>query len=679
MSLILFSLSGLAVEVSREVLAFWDSSETEEDEYTFSPTHRYIESIFNHYGLKLTFVDVNKKLPSWTKSDKELARFKGVVSWFTDSTMKEDVAFMELLTRAQKRGLSVLMLGQPGFHMEGPEKSRSERELKKFYENFGLHYQQSYYGNPLLMTYKIQGAKEEVQFERSFDSELPGFWGMRIKKPKAKNIRALMTIQTKEEEGVDFHPIIVGEKFSMVQRGFEIFTNPVDYKVKWRVNPFKLVKRLFVPERLPVPDVTTQCGRRASFIHIDGDGFINLSLIDKKSLSGEMVIEKIIKGYGFPTSASVVTAEVSSQYLGTKKTEQLVRDLYELPNVEPASHTFRHPLSWEIHPNKREQEIYLSDEAMKTHKGSIVAYMKNLGLLDYKREIIGSVKYIDESLLEKPKTKIVFWSGSCRPPEEALKLTTQAGLLNINGGDGRYDGTYSSYAGLSPLYRKIGPYIQPYSAFANENIYTNLWEGPFSGFINVIESFENTESPIRIKPINVYYHFYSGERVSSLKALHEVYKYLKKQELFFLYASDYSQIVHDWNNVMIKRLASNHWEIENYGLSRSLRIDLEDGEKIYPDYKRSKNIVGHRFHQNSLYLTLSKGKKATLFLSKDIPKDFFIKSCNGFINKMTNKTLEGRSALPFEAKVHVDAKEAIINENRKAPKSASFVIEGWRP
>lgn|GEM_PF-1303383 len=657
-------------EVYREVIAFWDSSEVEENEYTFSPIHFYLESVFNHYGLRLKYLDVNAPLPAWLNNKKDFLKYAGAVSWFTDNTMREAQSYMAFLESAKASGLPLLLMGEPGFHFETPQKIRSKEILIDFWNKLGMKYNGAYYSNPLLMQMEILSKKEsDVQFERDFDGELPGFWGLSV---QDKQLMPWLKTTTKEVKNVEFHPLVVGEKLAIIQRGFEIFTNTLDYKVQWRVNPFAVIKKLFISTSWPIPDVTTLCGRRAAFAHIDGDGFINVSLIDKKSYSGEIIANQIIKKYEFPTTVSVVTAEVDPRYLGNKETLSIMKELFGLPYVEAASHTFRHPLSWEKNPNNREKDIYLNDKDILTHTGPIVAYLKEKGPINYKDEISHTFDFINTNLLENKKSNVLLWTGSCRPPKEALDLVDREGILHMNGGDGRYDNSYPSYAGLSSLYRKIGGSLQVYSAFANENIYTNLWAGPYSGFRNVIESFENTEKPFRVKPINIYYHFYSGERVSSLKALDEIYSYLFKQEVTPIFASDYIKMVRGWESVRIHRVNKLEFKIEDYGSSRTLRLDLDKGEVLYPDYGGSRNVVGHRREGNSLYITLSKGKEAYLKLSYKEPKSKYIQSCNGFINEFSAQKLDAESRDFFKATIKAENKQFEIKSERRV------FSESWR-
>ncbi|MCF8059036.1 MAG: hypothetical protein K9K67_07055 [Bacteriovoracaceae bacterium] len=638
-----------AADLKRDVISFWDSSEVEEDEYTFSNTHRHLESVFNHFGLRLKYVDVRKPFPTWLLLSGSLKNFRGIVSWLTGNNMEKPDDYMNILKRAKKEGVPLLLLGEPGFHEISPNKAMPKEKLVQFWSNMGLKYNGSYYNNPLLIKLNVNAPNiKDIQFERDFEGETPNFWGLSVEE---KGLRPWIITTLSQSGRYEFHPVVVGENLAIFQKGYEIFTNPLSFKVEWRMNPFKIVKDLFIKEIEPIPDVTTVCNNRASFIHIDGDGFINISLIDKKSLSGEIIMNDIIKKYKFPTSVSIVTAEIIPKYLGSRRTVNAVKELVNLPYVESASHTFRHPLSWERKPNIREKKIYLDDEEIKNHKGPIVAYEKEKGELNYEEEVLGSLKYINDEILENKKTNLLFWTGSCRPPVEALSIVEKNNILSINGGDGRYDSSYPSYTGLAPHFRKIDNYVQVYSAFANENIYTNLWSGPYSGFRNVIESFKNTEEPYRIKPINIYYHFYSGERVSSVKALDEIYSFLNEQKVTPIFTSDYIKMVHDWDKIKIRKITSNDFEIREYGSSRTLRIDLNEEKEMFPDYELSKNVIGHRLVNKSLYIMLSKGDLAKVTLTSIPPTKSYIYQCNGIVDEYKKGGLKGESRVSFEAEI----------------------------
>lgn len=656
--------------VKREILALWDSTETDDGSYTQGPIHLYLEPILNHYGLKLEYVDVGKTFPSKLSSSAYLAKFRGVISWFTDDNLKEAKAYQTWLIKASKQKLPFLFLGDFGFLLETPSKEFPKNFINKALNRFDIEYGGSFYNNPLLFNLEFPIGKKDLEFERALENEVKE---IRIVRGLGKSSKPWLKVSIPSENETSW-PVIENTKAFYVQSGYEIFVNPTTYQVKWRVNPFKIVEKVFDARTFPAPDVTTLCGRRMLYIHIDGDGFINQSQVDQKSLSGDIILEKIIKKYKLPTTASVVVSEIDPKYLGNPGTVESVKELFSLPYVEPANHTFSHPLSWDMEPTLNEKRIYLSEAKARAHRGPIVAYKIKDYVLDYNREIKGAMEYIYTALTDRTgEEKVVLWSGSCMPPREALQITEASGYLNMNGGDGRLDNTYDSYAGLSALIRQVGPYTQVYTSFANENIYTNLWEGPYSGFKDLIESFRRTELPVRIRPMNIYYHFYSGERKSSLQALEDIYDYASSQEISPVLASDYIKIVHGWRDSKITRVSTDHYRFSNYGHLKTFRIDREN---TFPNYKKSRNIIGHNFHAGSLYVHLGGAEVTELVLtSKESTADHII-SCNGFVDKVTSSKITGISRVPFEAKIKSGGQDVRLTGKQVGPFSLAKLQEG---
>ncbi|MGY8875065.1 MAG: endo alpha-1,4 polygalactosaminidase, partial [Pseudoalteromonas sp.] len=104
------------------------------------------------------------------------------------------------------------------------------------------------------------------------------------------------------------------------------------------------------------------------------------------------------------------------------------------------------------------------------------------------------------------------WSGDATPGPKALELARDAGVLNVNGGNTDVNADNPSLSHISPIGRPERDLLyQIYAPILNENVYTNLWHGPYYGFRRLTETFEITEKPYRLKPYTIYYHFYSGE------------------------------------------------------------------------------------------------------------------------------------------------------------------------
>jgi len=79
----------------------------------------------------------------------------------------------------------------------------------------------------------------------------------------------------------------------------------------------------------------------------------------------------------------------------------VVKSIFELPNVEPASHSFSHPFIWQFNLPVQFQptELYYG------HNLSIKGYQLNI-----EREIAGSINYIN-SLLKDSKKELTCFSG----------------------------------------------------------------------------------------------------------------------------------------------------------------------------------------------------------------------------------------------------------------------------
>jgi hypothetical protein len=257
---------------------------------------------------------------------------------------------------------------------------------------------------------------------------------------------------------------------------------------------------------------------------------------------------------------------------------------------------------------------------------------------------------------------MIFWSGSCRPPEEALKITTDHKILNMNGGDSRFDKRFPSFSHLYPLYRKVGKYYQVYSSNSNENTYTNLWEGPFGGFAEAIDTFKNTEEPFRIKPINIYYHFYSGEKESSLTALKKVYSWSLEQNVIPIFTSDYIKLINSFIGIKINKINNSKYSISNNSDLRSFKIN----KKVNINYNKSKGIIGHKFKNGVTYISTLPNTDSTLILKAAAKNNFpYIIESDGFINKYKFSN----NKLKLEFKSYFNKKLVINNPGRAIKKN----------
>jgi len=374
---------------------------------------------------------------------------------------------------------------------------------------------------------------------------------------------------------------------------YHVVTLPGAGSKRWVLDPFAFLTRALALPAMPVPDVTTESGRRLLLVHIDGDGFPSRAERPGGPVSAQVLLDEILSRYRIPHTVSVIEGEIAAIGLHPAESpalEAIARRIFALPYVEIASHTLSHPFRW------RALEAVRPDGAGMGENH----YSLNLPgyIYDARAEIGGSVKYIDERLAPPGKRAVILlWSGDCNPDELPLAETVRAGVLNMNGGDTLITRADPTLTQVAPMGIPRGPYFQVYAPNQNENVYTELWHGPYYGYERVIETFELTESPRRLKPVNIYYHMYTTTKTASLAALHKVYRWALAQALHPVRASEYIQRAMDFRGVVVARTADG-WRVRGLGSIRTMRAPAALG---VPDG----DVAGHAMHSGYSYALLT--------------------------------------------------------------------------
>jgi hypothetical protein len=168
---------------------------------------------------------------------------------------------------------------------------------------------------------------------------------------------------------------------------------------------------------------------------------------------------------------------------------------------------------------------------------------------------------------------------------------------------------------VSGLGLRRGAGLQVFAPNQNENVYTNNWTGPFYGYQRVIETFELTESPRRLKPINIYYHVYSASKAASLNALHRVYAWALAQPVVPVHASDYARKVLDFHRAAIARdwrESRLTWRVRSGDDLRTLRLPADAAVSLAD----SRNLAGSAPGPAGRYLHLT-AAEATVVAGAD--------------------------------------------------------------
>lgn len=575
-----------AVEVMpRKVLVIYPGG----DEYqlTFAEPLRFAAVPLNYLGYVPVYRDATEAPPDYPIN----SRYAGIVVWLPRGGENVNPALGPWLAAQAKQGVRLAVFDDFGFALNGaPGKA------------LGFA-QDAVSGKPGKV--KVASALPPMGFEAKVRPDREGFFPLRLEGGKVLLRIAAENGQTMDAAG--FTPW-----GGYVLYPYAVESLPIDDGSRWLINPVEFLRQALALPPMPVPDTTTENGRRLLMVHIDGDGFASRAELPGAPFSGEVLLKDVLEKYPLPTTFSVIQGEVAADGLYPKDSPQLeaiARRLFALPNVEAASHSFSHPFNW----RKAEGETQGGEG---DYHLAIKGYEFNLAT-----EIKGSVDYINRHLLPDGKrVKVFLWTGNCNPGKDALEMVEQLGLANMNGGETTISRRSPSLTLTGPIGIPKGGYFQVYAPNQNENVYTGLWTGPYYGYRTVVETFDMTDHPYRLKPIDIYYHVYSATKRASLKALDEAYRYALSRPTLPLYVSEYTAKAEDFNRALVVREPGG-WRVASGGALREWRVPLSLG---VPDLAASTAMAGYSSYNGERYVHLAGAEGALRFAAAPPPRPYLI-------------------------------------------------------
>jgi polysaccharide biosynthesis protein PelA len=609
--------------VRREILALYDSRHEATPQTT--RIHLYAEMPLNWLGYKITYIDVNSTLPAIG----EMNRYRGLLTWFIEpmAVVETYLPWLDTVTAAGTRlvVMSELVPNEPP-NLIG--------HVTRILGRLGLVWTNQF----VSVTHRARIAtvdKALVGFERPIDKALPDFLVYKAIPGKA-TVHLSVTAPLREGP-VEAALVTTNAAGGYASDEYSLHHEANAEKDLWTVNPFAFFKKAFGEDRFPVPDVTTLSGRRMYFSHIDGDGWNNVSEIevyrDAQITSADVIRREVIESYpDLPVSVGVIAGDTIPELGGTLGGREIARKIFALPQVEVASHTFTHPFNWGYFENysRAEEEVLIDKSAkpqvstidrmrsilFKTAGKTMAADKSNKYIagsdalprtylkepFDLAKEVQGALNLAESLAPPGKKAKIYQWSGNTTPFEAAIAATRSAGVRNINGGDSRLDKEFPSVFYVPPISRPVGRERQIFAVNSNENTYTNDWLGPYYGFFMLQQTLDNTEAPRRLKPFNLYYHMYSGEKASALAAIKHFVAVARRLKVMPVTASRYAGIADDFFGVEIEQVDVSAWAIRNRGTLATVRFDEADLLEI--DGANSTGVLGANRHQGALYVAL---------------------------------------------------------------------------
>lgn len=537
-----------------------------------NPGHMYVGGLLEYLGYRVDYFEADH-LPNRPMS----GLYAGVVVWMTSGPPENALVFNQWLSaRADEHVPLALLAGLP---------VENDSVLRRF----GLR----------LTSTPLTGPAEVARQ----DDALIGHFEAPVV-VRTRDLPSLTTLDggptpvlgLRDSQQRIFTPVAIGDWGGIALSPY-VVEEGADQR-RWIIDPFAFLQKALRLPAMPRPDTTTENGRRVATVHIDGDGFVSRAEAVGTPYSGDLVLRDFIKPYPFLTSVSVIEGEVGPRgafpHLA-RELEPIARKIFAEPKVEVATHTFSHPFFWQ--PEVAEKREGFNPEYGYMMK--IPGYDK----LDFNREIAGSTAYINQNLTTPQKpVKMVFWSGDAMPDEATIKLAYDNGLTNVNGGNTALTNAYPSLTGLYPLIRPTSGGIHYYAPVINENVYTNLWTGPYYGFRGVMETFALTDKPRRLRGLHLYYHFYSGTKQASIRVMNDIYKSMAAEHPISLWMSDYVPRMHGLYQVSLARRADGAWQIRGLDGLRTVRLDAAMG---WPDLSRSSGVAGVRDLPQGRYVHLA--------------------------------------------------------------------------
>ncbi len=591
----------------RRVLMLYDGKNADGSlrDVADSRVHRLLALPLEYMGYVPEYVDVHDGLPQGPLAD----RYAGAVSWF-DRHPPPVLGLRRWILRQLEDRLPLAVFGQWGIPHDAalrratglPGYTDSVAAVRRVAERDALI---GFESEPSLIARQLGGYRADEPDELTAHRAhllLEGVDGRRA-----------AGVLSGPWGGAALDPWILYEDY----RG----------RTQWVLDPFAFLARALQLAPIPAPDATTENGRRVLLAHIDGDGFGSLAQRPGSPYAATVIADDILDRYRIPHSVSVVEGEIASiRFDRTAEEAQreiaaleaLAGEILRRPLVEPASHTYSHPFRW--------RELVAGQPPSAGAALSLPGYR-----VDYQREAAGSLAYIDrlrgvEPRADgRPQTDLLLLSGDCRPDEQALAAIDSAGALAVNGGDNEVFADFASVGQLSPMVRQLGDYEQVYAPLANENVYTNGWQPPYDGFRRVLHTLEFSERPRRLKPINIYYHFYSGSQPAAMAALREVYDWAMAQESHPKYLGDYARAALEFRRIGIARLLDgagagvdgeapvSRWRISGARQLRSLRLTAG----LRPDLAASRGLAGYRCLHDGCRAHLAGDARVALTLRAD--------------------------------------------------------------
>jgi hypothetical protein len=599
-ALLFLSSLAPAQEVQRYVIALVPGAKP--DIHLENPVHEILETPINHLGLLVRHHYIQSGPPPADVLDGACA----VLTWFGADTKDAAWLWPWLEDEVAPKKLRVIHFGDYGpLQKDGPR-------LERWLARFGLQHQTFQKAGPYGIKVEVRDAKlcalEEDPRLRSVHA------GPRS---TGKNNRPWITTTDRSDRKSICHPVVTGPWGAVALNPWTVRSGGKNQDRRWHLDPFPFFREALGMERVPAPHPAVLNGRRMWFLQVDGDGFESLTSIKSDVYAAQVMKEDVFERYALPYTVSIVCRSLTPDLKIAKPTAamKLAREIFRLPNVEPASHGVLHTLEW--------QQELKSDSAPKT-----VMWYPSMKNYQYGQvaEVRDSIRFINERLTDRPnRCFVMLWTGHANPFEDAVQAAYDAGCINLNGGVFRWDPWHDSVGFVSPWSRRVGKALQIYAGAANENDFDGFFDTMPGSFGHIDITIERTGSPRILKPADIYIHFYSAEKRARLLPTHDlIQRWALKEPTAPVFASTYANAVKSAVDTARIIRTEIGWRFEDFGHCRSVRFEHETREIALT---QSKGVLGTRRVGHRLWIHLAR-PNAEIVFAVDPPRRPHVEEAN---------------------------------------------------
>ncbi len=604
--------------VPRTILALFDGTRVQGPRWT--NIHQFADTPLGHLGLVVRYHDIRTGLPA----PESLSDIRGVITWFAADAMPDPLGYLQWLETVARQGKRIAIIGPLGVSHDDRGNATPPESINRVLQYLGWRFDGGWLGTTYGARYRIAD-RGIVGFERPLPAVAPPY--ARVTATSA-DARVVLQVSLDGRRNTDSDLVILTPRGTYVAPGYAAYAERLEDEPsrQWYLNPFELFREAFGTDDLPKADAATVSGRRIYYSHIDGDGWRNLTQVEpyrtRYVVSARVVLDEIIRKYpDFPVTVGAIAGDLDPAWHGTRDSLSVAREIYAERQVEPAVHTYSHPLKWSMFDPKAPAARNPDDEVEDSAEVSGVEGAKHgrsyiIRPFSLRTEFDDAAAFVNGLLPAGKKVGLVQWPGDTRPFEQAIARARALGFANINGGDTRFDQEFPSIAWVAPLGIRVGNEVQVYASNSNENTYTDLWRDRFYGFAYLARTVRNTGAPRRLKPFNIYYHMYSGERLSSLNAVLANLAWARTMALAPVETSRFSRIVEGYFATTFDAIGPRTWRVRNRGALETVRIDQAAFEAV--DFARSTGIAGQRHEFGSLYVSLDQSVTAPVIALKKV-------------------------------------------------------------